>query len=172
MYIFTRLSTNERRSGAPSLPLRSRGSSSEFSTALAGGRGAASASTASRSQAPRGESSAPPIWWRCSSACPTQARAAQRRLLGTVAALRRVSWFGRALAACERGIETTARARRVGRSSRRVNNGCRLGRARPKPAVIIPSTAFFCLRGARQSARNLRCSGAPLNELVKASFMF
>ena len=47
--------TTKRRAGSPAAR-----SSSEFSTALAGGRGAASASTASRSQAPRGGSSAPP----------------------------------------------------------------------------------------------------------------
>ena len=46
--------TTKRRAGSPAAR-----SSSEFSTALAGGRGAASASDASRSQARRGGSSAP-----------------------------------------------------------------------------------------------------------------
>ena len=76
-------------------------SSSEFSTALAGGRGAASASTASRSRAPRGGSSAPPILLRPSSACPRRAPTWRRRSPRTVAASRGVSWFGRELVACD-----------------------------------------------------------------------
>ena len=143
-----------------------------FSTALAGDRGAASASTASRSRAPRGGSSAPPVWSRPSSACPRRAPTWRRRSPRTVAASRGVSWLGRALVACEGGIETTARARGVGRSSRRVNNGCRLGRARPKPAVIITSMGLFASGERGRAPKALRCSGAPLNELVKASFMF
>ena len=72
-----------------------------FSTALAGGRGAASASTASRSQAPRGGSSAPLIWWRCSSACPRRVPSAPRRSLRTAKVWRRASWLGRELDACD-----------------------------------------------------------------------
>ena len=155
MYIFTRLSTNERRSGAPGL--RPRDSSSEFSTALAGGRGAASAPTASRWRAPRGGSSAPPVWSRPSSACPKRAPTWRRRSLRTVAVSRGVSWFGRALAACEGGIESRVRARGVGRSSRRASNVCRLGGARPRPAVIIASMgSCVSAEGRSRSRRGLR----------------
>ena len=70
--------TTKRRAGSPAAR-----SSSEFSTALAGGRGAASASTASRSQAPREGSSAPPVWSRCSSACPRPTLSGQRWSLRT-----------------------------------------------------------------------------------------
>ena len=127
-----------------------------FSTALAGGRGAASASTASRSQAPRGGSSAPPIWWIPSSACPTPTLSGQRRSPRTVAALRGASWFGRELAACEGGIESTARAWGVGRSSGRASKLCRFGGARPRPAAIIPSTAFFASGSAAERQKRLR----------------
>ena len=137
--------TTKRRAGSPAAD-----GSSEFSTALAGGRGAASASDALRWQAPRGGSSAPPFWWGLSSACPTQARAAQRRLLCTAVASRGVSWFGRALAACEGGIESRVRARGVGRSSTRASNVCRRGAARPSPAAHFASMALFVSAGRRQ----------------------
>ena len=57
---FTRLSRTSDRRAQRGLPPRQL--LGNFSTALAGGRGAASASAASRSRAPRGGSSAPPIW--------------------------------------------------------------------------------------------------------------
>ena len=160
MYIFTRLSTSERRSGAPGL--RPRDSSSEFSTALAGGRGAVLASAGWRWQAPHGGSSAPQVWLRCSSACPRLILNAPRRSLRTVAASRGVSWFGpfgRALAACEGGIESLVRARGVGRSSTRASNVCRRGRARPSPAVHFVSMALFVSARRRQLFASGRRSG-------------
>ena len=154
MYIFTRLSTNERRGGAP--VYRSRDSSSEFSTALAGGRGAASASTASRSQAPRGGSSAPPVWSRPSSACPTQARAAQRRLLGTAVASRRVSWFGRESVACEGGMshlsekfESPPRRGAYARSSERSPSAGGASAAAVALGRLRPSSCWCAFPGRR-----------------------
>ena len=156
MYIFTRLSTNERRSGAPGL--RSRDSSSEFSTALAGGRGVASASTASRSQAPRGGSSAPRVWSRPSSACPRRVPIAPRRSLRTVAASRGVSSFGSRSVACEGGIEPRVRARGVGRSSGRAGKVCRLGGARPAlQHILLP---WACLPPVSAAERQKRCVAA------------
>ena len=98
MYIYTTFDerTTKRRAGSPAARQLS-----EFSTALAGGRGAASASTASRSRAPRGGSSAPPVWSRCSSACPTRVPSAPLRSLRTVSVSRGASWLGRALVACD-----------------------------------------------------------------------
>ena len=169
MYIYTTSRTSDRRAQR-GLPLRQL--LGNFSTALAGGRGAASASTASRSRAPRGGSSAPPVWWRCSSACPRRVPSAPLRSLRTVAASLRVSWFGRALVACEGGIESRVRARGVGRSSRRGNNVCRLGGARPSPQhFFLPSPCLPRRRAAERQKRS-RCSGAPLNELLKRARMF
>ena len=156
MYIYTTFDerTTKRRAGSPAAR-----SSSEFSTALAGGRGAASASTASRSQAPRGGSSAPPVWSRPSSACPTPTLSEQRRSPRTVAASQRVSCFGRALAACEGGIESRVRARGVGRSSGQASNVCRPGRGRPKPAVLITSMPLYV---AAEPSFSVGCSHAGL----------
>ena len=168
MYIYTTSRTSDRRAQR-GLPLRQL--LGNFSTALAGGRGAASASAGSRWQAPRGGSSAPPIWSRRSSACPTQARAAQRRSPRTVAASQRVSWFGREPVACEGGIETRVRARGVWRSSTRADNVCRLGGARPEPAVHFVSMGCCVSAAAPQRFAASITSGYIGLAFLKASRM-
>ena len=166
MYIYTTSRTSDRRAQRGLPPRQLLGN---FSTALAGGRGAASASDALRWQAPRGGSSAPPFWWGLSSACPTQARAAQRRLLCTAVASRGVSWFGRALAACEGGIQSHVRARGVGRSSGRASKVCRLGGARRKPAVIIPSIPLFASEARGRAPKAVALQRGTIERTVEES---
>ena len=159
--------TTKRRAGSPAAR-----SSSEFSTALAGGRGAASASTASRSQAPREGSSAPPVWSRCSSACPTRARGAQRRSLRTVAASRGASWFGSRSVACEGGIELLVRARGVGRSSGRAHERMSPWPRAPQPCSTFCFHGLVCLRWASSAGHELEAQRVGIELASEASRMF